>query len=225
MTIEELFAKVVGRQASESEREHLYRLREALGLRDNDAFWYIVMTLEHYDSLYREYPERIAAQAIKAIEGTRKAFAQAAAMESAKAQHLLARQVARTSMQIAKKMTHRDTPVGLRHWMVVVAGVVLFGALCMDAGYALGTPKAPFAWGRAGQSRGRMLALAAVLDAPAGWMAFAFLLPLAVSTGRGAWTLALDGSAARTDRVSGAALGCLCVGGAMACLVVLCRVM
>jgi hypothetical protein len=225
MTIEEMFAKVVGHQASESEREHLHRLREALGLRDNDAFWYIVMTLEHYDSLYREYPERMAAQAIKAIEGTRKAFAEAAAMESAKAQHLLARQVARTSVQIAKKMAGRDGTVGLRHLMVLVAGLVLFGALCMDVGYTVATSGARFAWGRAGQPRGREQALSVVLDAPAGWMAFTFLLPLAVSTGRWAWMLAIDGGAARTDRVTGAVLVLLCAGGTMACLVVLCRVM
>jgi hypothetical protein len=35
----------VGRQVSEAERARLYRLRDALGLRDNDAFWSIVRRL------------------------------------------------------------------------------------------------------------------------------------------------------------------------------------
>ncbi len=47
MTVEDSFAKLVGRQASEAEHSRLYRLRDALGLRDNDAFWSIVMALEH----------------------------------------------------------------------------------------------------------------------------------------------------------------------------------
>jgi hypothetical protein len=47
VSVEEALAKVVGRQASDDERPRLYRLREALGLRDNDAFWNIVMALEH----------------------------------------------------------------------------------------------------------------------------------------------------------------------------------
>ena len=37
MSVEEAFAKVVGRQASDEERVRLYRLRDALCLRDNDA--------------------------------------------------------------------------------------------------------------------------------------------------------------------------------------------
>jgi hypothetical protein len=51
--VEDAFAKLVGRQASETERERLYRVRDALGLRDNDAFWSIVMALEHYDWFFR----------------------------------------------------------------------------------------------------------------------------------------------------------------------------
>ena len=39
MSVDEAFAKVVGRQASEEERARLYRLRATLGLADNDAFW------------------------------------------------------------------------------------------------------------------------------------------------------------------------------------------
>jgi hypothetical protein len=46
VSLEETFAKVVGRHASDEERQRLYRLRDALGLRDNDAFWSIVMALE-----------------------------------------------------------------------------------------------------------------------------------------------------------------------------------
>jgi hypothetical protein len=79
VSVEEAFAKVVDRQASEEERTRLYRLRDALGLRDNDAFWCIVMALEHYDAFFRQYSAQLAEQTAHAIEGARAAFAVAAA--------------------------------------------------------------------------------------------------------------------------------------------------
>jgi len=56
------------RQASEAERARLYRLRDALGLRDNDAFWSIVMSLEHYHSFFRAYPDGLAEQNAQCID-------------------------------------------------------------------------------------------------------------------------------------------------------------
>jgi hypothetical protein len=47
VTLEETFAKIVGRHASDEERQRLYRLRDAPGLHDNDAFWSIVRALEY----------------------------------------------------------------------------------------------------------------------------------------------------------------------------------
>ena len=67
MSVEEAFAKVVGRQASEEERARLYRLRDALGLHDNDAFWSIVMALEHYDAFFRQYPAQLAIETARSI--------------------------------------------------------------------------------------------------------------------------------------------------------------
>jgi hypothetical protein len=57
--VEETFAKVVGRHPSEAARRRLYRLRDALGLRDNDAFCSIVMALEYYDSFFQQYPAQL----------------------------------------------------------------------------------------------------------------------------------------------------------------------
>ncbi len=51
-TLETSFERVVCRVATDAERTRLYRIRDALGLRDNDAFWSIVMALEYYDPLF-----------------------------------------------------------------------------------------------------------------------------------------------------------------------------
>ena len=92
---EEAFAKLLGRQATDKERERLYRVRDALGMRENDAFWYIVMILEFYDSLYLSYPARMTEAAEVAIERARGAFEAAAVAESARVRGLLADEVAR----------------------------------------------------------------------------------------------------------------------------------
>jgi hypothetical protein len=64
--------------ASEEERERLFRPRDALGLRDNDAFWSIVMALEYYDSFFGQYSAPLAVQTERCIEDARTAFAAAA---------------------------------------------------------------------------------------------------------------------------------------------------
>jgi hypothetical protein len=81
VTLEETFAKVVGRDASDDERQRLYRLRDSLGLRDNDAFWSIVMALEYYDSFFRRHPAELADYTERCIEDARAAFAAAAERE------------------------------------------------------------------------------------------------------------------------------------------------
>ena len=112
MSLEETFAKVAGRHASDEERQRLYRLRDALGLRDNDAFWSIVMALEHYDSFFRRYPAELAEYTERCIEDARAAFAAAAEREAAQVQRTLAEKVAETSVTIARRLAER--PVGTR---------------------------------------------------------------------------------------------------------------
>jgi hypothetical protein len=80
---EDTFGKVVGRHASDEERQRLYRLRDALGLRDNDAFWSIVMALEYDDSFFRRYLAELAEHTERCIEDARAAFAAAAETEAA----------------------------------------------------------------------------------------------------------------------------------------------
>lgn len=43
-----LVQKITGRQASPEEIAELYRLQDALNLRDNDALWLVMVLLEHY---------------------------------------------------------------------------------------------------------------------------------------------------------------------------------
>ncbi len=112
MSLEETFAKVTGRHASDEERQRLYRLRDALGLHDNDAFRSIVMALEHYDSFFRRYPAELAEYTQRCIEDACAAFVAAADREVAQVQRTVAEKVAETIITIARGLTER--PVGTR---------------------------------------------------------------------------------------------------------------
>jgi AcrR family transcriptional regulator len=223
VSVEEAFAKVVGRQASDEERTRLYRLRDALGLRDNDAFWSIVMALEHYDSFFRAYPEKLAEETARSIENARAAFAVAAEKEAAQVQRVLSEKVAETSVQIARKLAER--PVGIHRVTTALAAVVAFGALCASAGYSLGASEKPFWVTRDAGLRGAQRALSVVLALPAGWMIFALLLPVAGVGAKAGWTVATDGLVEWRERILGGCLVAACVAGCVASTVLLAKVL
>jgi hypothetical protein len=217
--IEEVFAKVIGRQASEAERERLYRLREALGLHDNDAFWSIVMALEHYDALFRVYPAQLGAETRRSIENARAAFAVAAQKEAAHVQQVLSQKVAEASVQIARRLADRPIRV---HWITTaLAAVVAFGSLCVVAGYNLAT-SSRLPWGQAVEHPGGAARIVAAIAAlPAGWMVFLLLVPLAGAGARTGWMTAADPAAERGARILGGCLVAGCVLGCIACVVML----
>jgi len=222
VTVEEAFTKVVGREASDEERARLYRLRDALGLQDNDAFWSIVMALEHYDSFFRAYPDRLAEETTRCIENARAAFAAAARHEAALVERMLSEKVAETSVQIARKLAER--PVGLHRITAVLAAVVAFGALCVSAGYSLATADKPF-WAARAESLPRAeRVLAIVLSLPAGWMVFALLVPAAAYGAKVGWGLAGDALSDRREKVLGWCLLVVCLAGCVACAAMVAKV-
>ena len=223
MKIEESFAKAIGRPATDAERERLHRLRDALGLGDNDALWTVVMALEHYDRLYREYPARLGEETAKAIEGARAAFAAAAAVEAARAGAALAEQVAHTSAKLARRLAER--PVAVPWVAAAGAAWVLFGAVCMAAGAHLGSGPRPFWIAPAPARAGGADLLRGVLGAPAGWMAFLLLLPGAAAGARTGWRIAHRDEDVVRERVLGWSLVAGCALGALACLVLLAEVL
>jgi hypothetical protein len=223
MTVEDVFARVVGRQASEEERARLYRLRDALGIRDNDALWSVVMALEHYDLFFREYPARLAAETGRCIENARAAFAEAAEREAAHAQELLSERVAQTSVEIARKLAER--PLRLDRVTTVLAAVVAFGTLCVSSGYHLASTPAPFWVTRDAHQSAAGSGFAAVLAVPAGWMIFALLVPAAVVGAKAGWAVAADPLADRRERVLGGCLVMACAAGALGSAAVLAKVL
>jgi hypothetical protein len=221
VSVEEAFAKVVGRPPSEEERGRLYHLREALDLHDNDAFWAIVIALEYYNSFFRAYPDKLAERTVECIENARSAFAVAASQEAARAQRLLAERVAETSVQIARKLAER--PVGVHHITSILALAVGFGLLCVHAGYSLAILDKP--WWVAGRESASATerTLAILLRVPAGWMVFALLLPVAAYGGKVGWGLAKGVLSEWREKALGWCLLVVCVVGGLACALLLAK--
>lgn len=67
--IEAAYQKVLGVEPTASDVAALYRLRDALKLKDDDPIWVIFFVLQHYETLYRGIPDDIerAASGMKAV--------------------------------------------------------------------------------------------------------------------------------------------------------------
>lgn len=68
--LDDSFAKLLGRQPTDADRQQLYRVRDALGLKNNDALWLVLMALQHYESLYGKIPEKISRSATIAAQSS-----------------------------------------------------------------------------------------------------------------------------------------------------------
>jgi hypothetical protein len=90
--------------------------------------------------------------------------------------------MAETSVAVARQTAGR--PVGLHQVTMLLAVVVTFGALCVNAGYGLAAPVKPFWVASAETLTPLQCKVGAVLAVPAGWIVFALLLPAAVYAAR-----------------------------------------
>jgi len=114
-------------------------------------------------------------------------------------------------------------PLGIHRVTGALAAVVAFGSLCVHAGYELSVAGQPF-WMHepVGASNGSR-ALASVLSAPAGWMVFALLLPVAAPSAAFGWRLAADPLGEWHERAGGWCILMCCALGSAMCTVLLAR--
>jgi len=134
--LDDSFTKLLGRQASDTERQQLYRVRDALDLKNNDALWLILMALQHYQNQYEAFPQQIAQAAQDTLvnfKTTADATVKASA-EAAKAD--LAQAVASAAHEVAHNTSARQ----MWQWAagciaVAFSCVGLFGWYMHDNGY------------------------------------------------------------------------------------------
>jgi hypothetical protein len=172
------FSQLLGRKPTREERERLQRIKSALKLSDNDALWSVLVALEYYDSLYREYPRNIADEVRSCINAARTLQGEGGGQESS----------TRTS-----RGSLSATTLGPSWWLpAFLAHQVLFGSVCMTAGFTIGT-SGHAVWSDR-PAHGAAKVLTSLLGAPSGWMMFALLLPFTVASARAGWAMRNRGS-------------------------------
>ena len=106
--LEDSFTKLLGRQPTDADIQQLYRVKDALGLKNNDAIWLVIMSLQFYQNQYATIPALIE-KASKETLGSIKATADSAlkaASEEARAE--LARAVAETGQKVAAYTARKE---------------------------------------------------------------------------------------------------------------------
>ena len=119
--LDDSFAKLLGRQPNDKERQNLYRVRDALGLKNNDAIWLVLMALQHHHSLYEQFPEAIAQAATDVLGDVKKTagIALEASTEAAKAD--MAKAVSDIAQKVADSTAHKKRAPWIAICAVVVA--------------------------------------------------------------------------------------------------------
>lgn len=100
--LEDNFAKLLGRQPTDAERQQLYQVRDALALKNNDALWLILMALQYHQTMYSRFPELIkqaAAETLRHFQQTADVTL-SATKETAKAE--LAKAISATARDVAR---------------------------------------------------------------------------------------------------------------------------
>jgi len=68
-SLDDSFSKLLGRQPSDAERQQLYKVRDALALKNNDALWLVLMALQYYQDQYERFPKAISCPASTILTG------------------------------------------------------------------------------------------------------------------------------------------------------------
>ncbi len=100
-TLEEAFTRLLGKQPTDREKQDLYRTRDALNLKNNDAMWLLLMALGHYETVYGRFPALISKAATDVLEKAKAAADSEFKAAAARAEGDLAQTVAKTALDIA----------------------------------------------------------------------------------------------------------------------------
>ncbi len=168
--LEESFTTLLGQQPTDKEKQNLYRARDALHLKNNDAVWLLLMALGHYETLYGQFPGLIR-EAASGTMAEAKAVAEAqmrAAAEITKRD--LSEAVARTADEVARHTAAR----GMLRWAAgciatAAIAIALVGYLAYRHGAAGGHSRG---WGEGYRSAADEKAAASWANTPDGELAY-----------------------------------------------------
>lgn len=99
--MKDAFETLVGRPMSDAERQKLLKVRDALGIRDNDALWSLIIALEYYRSYHERIPAKLGAALDEALVKTKEVADSVIAASSQEALKKLSESVAGVAEKVA----------------------------------------------------------------------------------------------------------------------------
>ena len=102
------FETLLGRKATDGERQKLYRVRDTLGVKSTDAVWTLLLVLEYYLALYEKFPKRLEDAARTAVAGAKETAEAQAKAAAAEVKRALTASVLATVNDIAGAATLKD---------------------------------------------------------------------------------------------------------------------
>ncbi len=160
------FETLLGRKATDGERQRLYRVRDTLGVKSTDSLWTLLLVLEYYLALYEKLPQRIedaARVAVAHAKATAEAQAKAAAAEVKRA---LTAGVLATVNDIARAATLKD----ILKWVAMT--VLTLSVVIMAVGrwaFNRGAGRGAGTGGTGGDAGSRAQGRGGVLGEHGGW--------------------------------------------------------
>lgn len=162
-SIASAFEKLHGREATKQELQHLYRVRDALNLRDDDAIWSFYISFVQYQVAVANLPDLISQAARTAVASTEAAARAQVSAAIARATPEALKAITLAAERTTKAATFKQAAM----WGVMM--VTIFGAIggcgavyIQKTAYAAGVAEATEVaevsnaaakWGRTAQGR------------------------------------------------------------------------
>jgi len=101
--MDDSFTELLGKLPTDAERQDLFRARDTLNIKNNDALWPLLVMLRHYETIYSKVPSLITQTVKDAVKRARSAAEAELKAASARIQADLAHSVADTAARIADR--------------------------------------------------------------------------------------------------------------------------
>ena len=123
---------ILERELSDGEKDRMNRIKQILGLADDDVVWEVIAAMEFQRSYYDELPQKIAAASAEIVKG----ISAVAEKEVGRAQSLLAESVAEQAKKMSLRLNMETLlPMGL----AALVCLLVYGSLSMWVGFSLGS--------------------------------------------------------------------------------------
>lgn len=122
--LDDSFSKLLGRQPSDAERQQLYNVGQALGIKNNDALWLILLALQYHQTQYSEFPALIQEAARDTLKNVKEAADAAMGASAGEAKAAMAEAVADAAQKVANNTSKKQ----MWKW---AAGCIVISFLCV----------------------------------------------------------------------------------------------